>query len=275
MIYDCFTLRDELDLLKLRLDILYPLVDKFVICEANYTHRGIEKSYTFHENITDFNKWIDKITYIPVDFSNEIKDVDFSIIDPLTSIHPSRWLLENQQRNALLYGLQECSGYDIILIGDLDEIPNLHNLPLVLNQPMVFIQNLYYYYINNKSVGPKDKVWAGTIVCSFNQLQSNSPQILRDNRWNFIPIYNGGWHWSYLGGEEFVKNKISSIVEGDSVMKDHNISFDDISNNFKNLQDAYGRKEVQFQLINNNNEYPLDILNIIFNYPNFTYNNEK
>ena len=37
MIYDCFTFRDEFDMLEIRLRILDRVVDKFVICEADRT----------------------------------------------------------------------------------------------------------------------------------------------------------------------------------------------------------------------------------------------
>ena len=37
MIYDCFPFFNELDILKLRMEIMDPFVDKFVIEEAAYT----------------------------------------------------------------------------------------------------------------------------------------------------------------------------------------------------------------------------------------------
>ena len=40
MIVDCFTFYNELDILKKRLKYLSPVVDKFVLVESTYTHRG-------------------------------------------------------------------------------------------------------------------------------------------------------------------------------------------------------------------------------------------
>ena len=42
MIYDCFSFFNELDILEMRLNILYNYVDYFVITEANKTHTGVK-----------------------------------------------------------------------------------------------------------------------------------------------------------------------------------------------------------------------------------------
>ena len=44
-VYDCITFFNEIDLLKLRLNILDNIVDYFVICESEYDHRGEKKKY--------------------------------------------------------------------------------------------------------------------------------------------------------------------------------------------------------------------------------------
>ncbi len=260
MIYDCFTIRDELDLLELRLKILDNNVDKFVISEANYTHKGIEKPYTFLENEKRFDKWKNKIIYLPVDFSDEVSN----------NIHNTNvWSLENKQREALFYGMENCTSNDIILIGDLDEIVN--NIPNEINIPHCFVQNLYYYYVNNKSIGPKDQYWVGTIACNSEHLKNYSPEKLRECRWNLKPIYNGGWHWSYLGGEQMIRNKLTSIVEGSGILSDNKINVEQAMDNFKNLKDLYGRKDSNFSIINFEKEYPENILLILKDYPKFIY----
>lgn len=273
MIYDCFTLRDELDLLELRLKILDKHVDKFVISEANYTHKGNLKPYHFFDNQERFKEWSHKIIYLPVNFENDVKDIDFSIIDPHTNIDKSRWSLENKQRLALLHGLQSGNDDDLVIISDVDEIPNLDLLPSKIVTPMSFIQNFYYYYVNNKSVGPKDKFWAGSVVCLKHHLNNLTPQNLRDSRWQLPPIFKGGWHWSYLGGEDFIKTKLNSIVEAESVLKDFNITQSKALENFKNLKDLYSREGMNFNIVNLESEYPEHILNLLINYKDFIYDN--
>ena len=43
MIYDCFTYFDEVELLNLRLELLYQVVDYFIIVESEWTFSGSKK----------------------------------------------------------------------------------------------------------------------------------------------------------------------------------------------------------------------------------------
>jgi beta-1,4-mannosyl-glycoprotein beta-1,4-N-acetylglucosaminyltransferase len=51
-IYDCFTFYNEFDLLEIRLEELYDVVDYFVIVEGNRTFQNSSKPYLFLENIS-------------------------------------------------------------------------------------------------------------------------------------------------------------------------------------------------------------------------------
>lgn len=188
MIYDCFTLRDELDLLEIRLKALDPYVDKFIISEANKTHTNLPKEYNFHLNKERFSQWADKIVYLPVKLDDT--GLDFSKKDTTYTPTSPAWIFENQQRNALSYGLKDIKDDDVILVGDLDEIPNLDNLPSKLEGTKTFAQKFFYYYFNNKSIGPRDALWAGTVVTTGKEF--TTPQNLRDNRNRYSPIHNGG-----------------------------------------------------------------------------------
>ena len=64
-IIDCFTYFDEDVILKIRLNILYNVVDKFIISEGGYDHRGNKRKYNF--KIENFKEFADKIIYLPVD----------------------------------------------------------------------------------------------------------------------------------------------------------------------------------------------------------------
>ena len=46
-IYDCFMIYNELDLLEVRLEELYDVVDYFVISEGEHTFSGKEKQLCF------------------------------------------------------------------------------------------------------------------------------------------------------------------------------------------------------------------------------------
>ena len=128
-IYDCFMYFDEDLLLDLRLNSLDKYVKKFIITEATYTHNGSKKKLNF--NINNFKKFKDKITYIIVDKQPE-NILELSPED--TKDKRGEKLILNGmardyfQRECLLKGLDEALGEDLILVSDLDEIPNLINL---------------------------------------------------------------------------------------------------------------------------------------------------
>ena len=64
-IYDCFIYFDEDLLLDVRLNIMDKFVDKFVIVESKFSHRGELREPTF--NINKFKKFEKKIEYILLD----------------------------------------------------------------------------------------------------------------------------------------------------------------------------------------------------------------
>ena len=108
MIYDCFSYLDEDVLLDLRLNILNEIVDQFVIIEGNKTWQNNHKKFKF--NIEKFEKFKNKINYIKIE---DLPDGD------------NPYLRENHQRNSILRGLINTKENDLIIISDLDEIPNL------------------------------------------------------------------------------------------------------------------------------------------------------
>jgi len=63
-IYDCFTYFDEDLILNVRLNYLNSFVNKFVIVECLYNHRGEKKKFNF--DIKKFGKFKDKIIYVKV-----------------------------------------------------------------------------------------------------------------------------------------------------------------------------------------------------------------
>lgn len=207
MIYDCFTFFNELDLLEIRLNILDKFVDKFVLVEMNQTFAGNGKSFVFEQNKERFKQFLDKIIYIKVS--------DCPVGNP--------WEREVYQRNQISKGLEYAKDNDIILVSDLDEIPNPNVLKSYSGGICVCRQYMMYYYINNICI--TDPYWyAGTRIC-FYKIFKNSPykmyyksnaptkagtaQYLRMCTGKIIK--NGGWHFSYLGGLEAISNKIKNF----------------------------------------------------------------
>ena len=170
MIYDCFSYWDEDLLLDLRLNILNKFVDYFVIVEGNKTWQNNPKKLRF--KIDKFQKFKDKIIYVPVE---DMPDGD----DP--------YKRENFQRNCILRGIKNSKGDDIIMISDLDEIPNpnlIKNFKLSARYA-VFKQKHFYYKINLMS--NNNPYWYGTRICVKKYLKS--PQWLRDLKFKKRPFW--------------------------------------------------------------------------------------
>ena len=107
-IFDCFTYFNEDDLLRIRLETLDAHVDYFVIAEATHTHSGLTKPLNFRPAL--FLKFEATIIYIVVD------DMPVHLNDA--------WANENHQRRALMRGLNAATFDDLVMVSDLDEIPN-------------------------------------------------------------------------------------------------------------------------------------------------------
>ena len=134
-------------------------------------------------------------------------------------------LVERHQRNSILKGLKNCSDEDLIIISDVDEIPNLNKLNLFnkKNRYAVFCQKKFDYKLNllNETEGD----WYGSKICLKKDLKS--PQWLRDLKFKKYPFWridkirdlqiikNGGWHFSYLQSPENLMKKIAAFSHGE------------------------------------------------------------
>ena len=177
-IIDCFMYFDEDLMLEVRLNTLFDHVDKFVICEATLDHSGKKKQLNF--NIKKFEKFKKKIKYIVVD------DLPINVKKFKKNWHPAH-CRDQFQRNALTRGYQDCEDNDLILISDLDEIPDPQKiLEFSENDKYAcFVQKNFSLKLNlyNKSE-PK---WFGTRMCRKKDLRS--PQWLRDIKAKDRPFY--------------------------------------------------------------------------------------
>jgi len=116
-IYDCFQFFNEEHILDLRLNILNEFVDFFVIVESTTDHQGDSKKLNF--DLKKFKKFNKKIFYIVVDDTAE------AIKRPHVG---GESLVEQHQRNSLTKELKNCHDDDLIILSDVDEIPNLNKL---------------------------------------------------------------------------------------------------------------------------------------------------
>ncbi len=147
-IFDCFQFFDENMMLDLRLNILNDSVDKFVIVENTYMHSGLKKKPVF--DIKNFSKFKDKIIYILVDKLPEglydttiiknIKDKGNRTID-------NTLMIEHAQRNSIARGLTNANENDLIIVSDVDEIPNLRTISFdKINKKLVYFKQKMFCY---------------------------------------------------------------------------------------------------------------------------------
>ena len=120
-------------LLDLRLNILSKYVKKFILVESTIDHQGNKKKNFF--KIENFNKFKDKIIHLRIeDFPKELSGT---------------WERENFQRNYISKSINNLLDNDYIIISDIDEIPNFHNLKSFENYNL---PNLVWFKIMQKKI---------------------------------------------------------------------------------------------------------------------------
>ena len=227
-IFDCFMFYDEEMILDFRLNYLSDYVDKFVVVESSYTHSGKKRDLIF--DIKKYSKFKDKILYLKLD--EEPKDLFEIDGKEKFDEKNSKYILnalkrENFQRNHIIKGLKDASSDDMIIISDVDEVPNLeeNNLNDLKNKIVLFNQKFFYYKFNLKL---QSFDWYGSKAC----IKANliSPQWLRNikskkypfwrldtlfskNKYqNIFFIKNGGWHFSNMKTAESIEKKMSTYL---------------------------------------------------------------
>ncbi len=230
-LFDVFLFLNELDLLELRLKTLNPIVDYFVITEINETFSGKSKPLIFEKNRERFKKFNKKIIYNPITAEEllELKKPKWrnyisDLCKPIYYKHKGKspkYIKESLKReishrdSAILGFFDMANKDDLILLSDLDEIPNPEAITMAIKKkitkPHYFKMKWFIYWINNQVSEP----WFGTVLFKFKNLEGNSLDNFRFASSNEIKvpgtiIKNGGWHFSYLGGIEAITYKLKS-----------------------------------------------------------------
>ena len=212
-IFDCFQYFNEDHIAELRFNILDQYVNKFVVVESTVNHQG--KSKNLHFDIKKYKKFKDKIIYIVVE------DTPENIKIPHEG---GESLVEQHQRNSIMRGLKDSSDNDLVILSDVDEIPNLKKLNQYnKNNYAVFSQKMFMYKLNFLNL--KENNWHGSRICLKKNLKS--PQWFRNLKFKHYPFWridkirniqiidNGGWHFAYLQSPKNISNKIKSFAHGE------------------------------------------------------------
>jgi beta-1,4-mannosyl-glycoprotein beta-1,4-N-acetylglucosaminyltransferase len=271
MIVDCFIFYNELDMLTYRLNILDKVVDYFVLVESTHTHIGKEKPLFYNENKHLFAKFNHKIIHIVVD--------DFPHKYPNINIEKQeQWINERFQRDCISRGIDKLNltGEDIIIISDLDEIPNPTVLEKVKNNNIVVGINildmdLYYYNLNSK-MGIK---WYASKILTFEKYKELNTGCDKIRFYDCPIINNAGWHLSYFGNEKFIKNKLENFTHQEFNMTE----FTDekrIEERIKNGKDLFDRHiKIENIPVEDNDNLPPEYDIYLKNYYNICHEDEK
>ena len=253
-IYDCFMFFDEDLLLDIRLNSLNKYVKKFVISEATYSHNGTKKNLNF--DIKNFSKFKDKIVYLPLE--KEPPNL-MKINDTDTNDERGEKLILNgmardyYQRENLQKGLTKTNDEDLVLISDLDEIPNLKNLEFskIKNNIIIFEQKMFYYKLN---LNYKDFKWFGTKGAKKKNLIS--PQWIRNIKnkkypWWRLDVFiskvkyskilfveDGGWHFTCIRTPKDLEKKMLNFA--------HHYEFENSGLKVKDLEKLIKEKKIMY-----------------------------
>jgi len=264
MIYDCFQFFNELDILKMRMNIMSPIVDKFVISESTVTFSGADKPLYYADHKEDYKEFEDKIIHVVVDD---------------TPMDTTPFLRDSHQKCAVARGLANASKDDIVIFSDVDEIPNPDTVKKVLDnfdptKIYALAQRNFYCFIDMEEttgnllsitgefpgIEGTDRKWLGTKICTVGMLDNMTTEQLRDkaNQDKMIRVDNGGWHFSYMGGDKKtsatkrVQYKIQSAAHQEYNKRQYLWK---VRSNIKNHTDILGR-ESKFEIVPIDDTYP-------------------
>lgn len=225
-ILDCFPYFNEKELLELRIRLLSPVVDHFVICDANRTHNGESKPFTARQTLEELGLFTDKVTVVEVTL-------------PSKEEVPNNWVRENLQRDALT---RLVTDYDTVcIVTDADEIMDptfvqyyagvaARNKSSILRIPMA--------YLNAKADlqliadDGSNALWASGYMGMKHHFDCYSPSRIRESHARrkhnikFSDIFqldNGlnllaGWHFAWMGGREKMLEKWRAFADQNDVL---------------------------------------------------------
>jgi len=190
--------------------------------ESNIDFLGNLKPLFFLENQNLFENWKDKITYLPT--SNITSDTISSLHDELKKARcGSNFTLSINRDNIQLTQLNNLKNYllstdlsfeDLILISDVDEIPNLSDYHIILNKlkfnPVILRQKNFQWskdYINTKP-------HLGTCCLLFTSIITTLPHFFKlyfirnDIHSQLYEIIDSGYHFSHFSSMDKTKEKL-------------------------------------------------------------------
>jgi hypothetical protein len=249
-IIDNFLFCNEYDILELRLKVMGDKVDQFNIVECNKTFTGIYKGFNLEKQLDRFAPWMNKINYIKV--------TDPPIGTP--------WSVEDWQRDQYARGWKNISDQDVMLISDCDEIIRPEAIDFIKNTKYNFYglyMPAFYFKFNYLDTKPNwhYKVWAR----AFRNFRGATPGRLKYlNEHDLIGcttirLHHAGWHFGWLGDDEFVKKKIASFSHTE-INRPDVINNVNIEQHIKEGRDHFRPENVTWTAVDLDDYFPKEIL---------------
>jgi len=208
MIFDTFMYNGEEAILDIRLNILDPIVDKFIIIESNVSHSLLARELEYPKQADRFRKFKDKIYYYQI---NYCKNDNFLLND---------WT-GREVISDILSKKHDLKTTDKIIHGDLDEIPRIRELEKIILSDSV-MERPYTLMLDSRQLcfdlesrqeahGRIRGNFPGSILIKGEHLNKDKLFWLRQIRANnivngvdykdrFNLVDNAGWHFSYCAG---------------------------------------------------------------------------
>jgi beta-1,4-mannosyl-glycoprotein beta-1,4-N-acetylglucosaminyltransferase len=189
---DCVMYSGEREVLSLRMDIMAPFVDRFLVIEAAETFSGQPRELSFPKDREAFASYHHKI--------------DYRTVLRFENCH-SAWEREYYLRDSFRK-FADADDDDLLIIADTDEIVNLEHVLTIIDRshPTRIELPTYYYFLNVRSSETVDV----TLITPFSAIKDVSI----GNRRKYGKIYpwlladseglNGG-HFTYLFGKDIDK----------------------------------------------------------------------
>ena len=283
-IFDCTTYFEEDMMMEIRFNILNQYVDKFIVCEANFSHSGSQKKINFNKN--NFPKFKNKIIHLIIE--KEPKDLEENNSSNPMILRSNSIKRINFQRNYIINGLKEANENDFVMYSDNDEIPDLTKIDFknVKEKILIFKQKLFYYKLN--LAYPKID-WFGTKVCKLKNLKNITwLRNIKNKKYNIFRldtlfsemkyrnlkiIDDGGWHFTNLKTpKDLLKKYLNDEMHSEFEMKNdklEDIEFK-VKNKFINYDHLVDTKSSNQKKQNNRFELTKTSLNVL---PNYIQNN--
>jgi beta-1,4-mannosyl-glycoprotein beta-1,4-N-acetylglucosaminyltransferase len=203
MIIDAFCFCRELELLKIRAELMKNDDVVHVLVESPYTFSGKEKRLYFKENEKEFRDY--KIINFVADVPN----------------NGDTWANEKAQRNYITQAIASLGYlYNItdetkVIISDVDEVVDISKILNWNGELAALDMKKFGFYLNLYECQ-----WTRAKICNWKYLKEHSPEEVRNSGFPET-IANAGHHWSYLGDVDDILKKFAAFSHQEAEVQRH------------------------------------------------------